>query len=139
MEQIRLLDKRSDELSTAVREREAELERRAEETGERERIWEERVENGEKARAAAEKRADDFKVMFQQLTASAGDGSLDISRAASIASSQRASGKSYTQFYTDYVISQQQLQEKEEKVQQLTQLVDEIYEDLAEQVGAPVS
>jgi nucleoprotein TPR len=135
MEEIRLLERRSDEARAAVADREAELERHSEDMAERERMWEERVEREEKGRKIAEKRADDLKVTLQQLTSSAGDGSIDVSRAASLASSQRASGKSYTQFYTDFIKSEQDLQEKEQEVQRLTALVEEISQDIVEQVG----
>lgn len=136
MEEIRLLGKRGDEARAAVADREAELERHAEEMAEREHVWEERLERSEKALKVAQKQADDFKTTLQQITASAADGSLEVSPAASLASSQRASGKSYTQFYTDYVLREQQLQEKDKEIERLSALVEEINQDIQEHVSA---
>lgn len=133
MEDIRLLGKRGDEARQAVADREAELERHAEEMTERENMWEERLAREENARKVAEKRADDLKVTLQQLTA-AEDGSLDISPAAALASNQRLAGKSYTQFYADYVKLEYELSEKDKEVQRLTTLVEEISQDINEQV-----
>jgi len=135
MEEIRLLEKRGDEARAAVADREAELERHAEEMTERENELKEAVEREQKARKLAEKRADDLKITLQQLTGTAEDGSVEFSRAASLASSQRASGKSYTQFFNDYVNAQQALQEKEEEVLRLNALVEEISEDIKEHVS----
>ena len=134
MEENRVLEKRGDDARTSVVEREAELERMAESWDEKERMWEERCKKEERMRRDAERRAEDLKVVVERLAMAGGEGA-DISPAAALASGMRQTGKTYTQFYTDYTIQEGKLRAAETGVPRLTQLVEEISQDIDEKVG----
>jgi len=134
MEENRILEKRGDDARANVVEREAELERTAESQDEKQRLWEEKWKKEERMRREAEKRAEDLKVVVERL-ALAGGEDADISPAAALASGMRQTGKSYTQFYTDYTIQEGKLREAENEVARLTDLVEEISRDIDEKVG----
>ena len=134
MEENRVLEKRGDDARTSVVEREAELERMAESWDEKERMWEERCKKEERMRRDAERRAEDLKVVVERLAMAGGEGA-DISPAAALASGMRQTGKTYTQFYTDYTIQEGKLRAAENEVARLTQLVEEISQDIDEKVG----
>lgn len=133
-EENRLLAKRGAEARVTVADREAELERMSETMSEQERIWDERRQRDEHARKVAEKRVDDYKVVIENLNIANGNTS-DVSPAAALASRQRESGKSYTQFYTDYAIMETKLREKAEQVEHLEGVLDEISRDMEERVS----
>ncbi|WRT66753.1 uncharacterized protein IL334_003716 [Kwoniella shivajii] len=131
MEENRILEKRGEEARSTVAEREAELERMAESYGEKEKNWEEKWKKEERTRRVAEKRAEDLKVVVERLALAGGEGT-DISPAAALAGGMKASGKTYTQFYTDYTIQEGKLRAAENEVARLTGLLDEIGQDIAE-------
>ncbi|KAL7420443.1 Protein mlp1 [Cryptotrichosporon argae] len=129
VEETRVLEKRADEARHTVEDRERELETLSERFVEKEKALEERLGREEKARREAEKRVDDLKVVVERLALVSGEGS-DISPAASIAGLQRATGKSYTQIYTDYTILEHRLREKEEEVEHFRRILEEIDNDI---------
>ncbi|WWC63005.1 uncharacterized protein I303_105603 [Kwoniella dejecticola CBS 10117] len=131
MEENRILEKRGEEARSTVNEREAELERMAEACGEKEKSWEEKWKKEERSRRESEKRAEDLKIVVERLALAGGEGS-DISPAAALAGGMKASGKTYTQFYTDYTIQEGKLRAAENEVARLTGLLDEIGQDIAE-------
>ncbi|WVF69077.1 hypothetical protein IAT40_003851 [Kwoniella sp. CBS 6097] len=130
-EENRILEKRGEEARATIAEREAELERLAEAYGEKEKSWEEKWKKEERTRREAEKRAEDLRVVVERLAMAGGEGN-DISPAAALATGVRQSGKTYTQFYTDYTIQEGKLRAAENEVARLTELLDEIGQDIAE-------
>ncbi|WVR06682.1 hypothetical protein IAU60_003714 [Kwoniella sp. DSM 27419] len=130
-EENRILEKRGEEARATIAEREAELERLSESYGEKEKSWEEKWKKEERSRKEADKRAQDLKVVVERLAVAGGEG-LDISPAAALASGMKQSGKSYTEFYTDYTIQEGKLRAAENEVARLTELLDEIGQDIAE-------
>lgn len=134
-EENRILIKRSEDRDAAIADREAELEHQATTFSQKEAAWQEKLQRAEEARQVAEKRADDFKITVERLAVAGGDGRHDISPAATLAARQRESGKSYTQFFTDYTIMETKLREVEAENVRLTDLLTEISQDLAEKVG----
>ncbi len=134
MEENRVLEKRGDDARATVVEREAELERMSENYNEKERVWEDRWKKEERMRREAEKRSEDLKIVVERLALAGGEGA-EFSPAASLAFGMRQSGKTYTQFYTDYVIQEGKLREAENDVARLTELVDRINQDILEKVS----
>ena len=133
-EEIRLLEKRADDSRAAVSDREAELERLVGAQSEKEKLWEEKWKKEERAKREAEKRSDDLKIVVERLATANGEG-VTISAAASVASGMKQSGKTYTEFYRDYVIQEGKLRASEIEVDNLQQLLDEITQDIEERVN----
>lgn len=133
MEENTILEKRGDEARASVADREAELERMAESYDKKEEESEVRWKKEERMRREAERRAEDLKLVVERL-AMAGGGGTDFSPAATIAEGMKQRGKSYTQFYTEYVIQEKKLREAENDVARLTQIVDDISQDVVEKV-----
>ncbi|ORX37030.1 hypothetical protein BD324DRAFT_650644 [Kockovaella imperatae] len=131
MEENRILKKRAEEARSTITEREAELERVADSAGEKTRVWEEKWKKEERLRREAEKRAEDLQIVVERLAMAGGEGS-DLSPAAALATGMKQSGKTYTQFYTDYTIQEGKLRAAENEVSRLTQLLDEISADISE-------
>ena len=129
-----MLEKRAEEARATISEREVELERLADSQAVKEKAWEEKWKKEERMRREAEKRSEEFKDVVQRLTMAQG-GDMDFSSAAAVASDQKASGKSYTQFYLDYTIQESKLRAAEDEVGRLTGLLDEISADIREKVG----
>jgi nucleoprotein TPR len=131
-----LLEKRGDEARAVVLEREAELERMVNVWEDKEKVWEDRWKRAERGRKEAEKRSEDLKVVVERLALAGGEGG-DLSPAAALAGGMKASGKTYTQFYTDYTIQEGKLRAAENEVVRLTLLLDEISQDINEKVCLP--
>ena len=133
MDENRLLEKRSEEARTTIAEREAELERLLDASGDKEKAWEDRWKKEERLRREAEKRSEDLSVVVERLAMAGGDGN-QLSPAAALASGMKQNGKSYTQFYTDYTLQEGKLRSAENEVARLTELLDEISADISEKV-----
>ncbi|ORY31757.1 hypothetical protein BCR39DRAFT_525256 [Naematelia encephala] len=131
VEENRVLEKRGDDARAVISEREAELERLTDLQGEKEKVWEDKWKKEERARREAEKRAEDLKIVVERLAMAGGEGN-DLSPAAALAGEMRQTGKSYTQFYTDYTIQEGKLRTAENEVARLTSLLDEISQDISE-------
>ncbi len=101
---------------------------------EKEKTWEERWKKEERNRKEAEKRSEDLKIVVERLAMANGEGA-SISAAASVASGMKQSGKTYTEFYRDYVIQEGKLRASEIEVNNLQQLLDEITQDIEERVS----
>lgn len=82
-----------------------------------------------------EKREGELKQVVDKITLANGEGT-DLSPAMALAGEMRVSGKSYTQFFTDYTVQEGRLREAENEIQRLTDLLDEIGNDIAEKVGS---
>ena len=134
MEENRVLEKRAEEARVTIAEREAELERMVDSSGEKTKVWEDKWKKEERLRREAEKRAEDLQIVVERLAMAGGDGS-DISPAAALATGMKAGGKTYTQFYTDYTILEAKLRTSENEVIRMTQLLDEISADISEKVS----
>nr|XP_031858524.1 uncharacterized protein CI109_006047 [Kwoniella shandongensis]KAA5525596.1 hypothetical protein CI109_006047 [Kwoniella shandongensis] len=130
-EENRILEKRGDDARATILEREAELERVVGAYEEKEKTWEEKWKKEERTRREAEKRAEDLKIVVERLALAGGEGT-DVSPAAALASGLKQSGKTYTQFYTDYTIQEGKLRAAENEVARLTGLLDEISQDISE-------
>ncbi|KAK8864149.1 hypothetical protein IAR55_001395 [Kwoniella newhampshirensis] len=130
-EENRILEKRGDDARATTLEREAELERVVNAYEDKEKGWEEKWKKEERTRRDAEKRAEDLKTVVERLALAGGEGT-NISSAATLASDLKQSGKSYTQFYTDYTIQEGKLRAAENEVARLTGLLDEISQDISE-------
>ena len=135
MEENRLLEKRGDDARAVIADRESELERLSQQTDDQEREWSERCKKEERLRREAEKRASDLKVVVERLALAGGEGT-DVSPTALLANEIRQSGKSYTQFFTDYTIQEQKLREKEDEVARLEAVLTEVTQEIAERVSA---
>ena len=134
MEENRVLEKRAEEARVTIAEREAELERMVDSSGETTKVWEDKWKKEERLRREAEKRAEDLQIVVERLAMAGGDGS-DISPAVALATGMKAGGKTYTQFYTDYTILEGKLRTSENEVIRMTQLLDEISADISEKVS----
>lgn len=130
-EENRVLEKRGDDARATITDREAELERMVQSYDEKERVWEERWKKEERMRRESEKRAEELKIVVERLALAGGNGT-DISPAAALASGMKQSGKTYTQFYTDYTIQEGRLRTAENEVARLTHMMDEIGQDIEE-------
>lgn len=130
------MEKRADEARSTIADREAELERLIDAQAEKERSWEDKWRKEERLRKEAEKRSEDFKVVVERLALAQGGG-VELSPAAALAADQRANGKSYVQFMTDYSLQEHKLRTAENEVVRLTELLDEISADISEKVRSP--
>lgn len=134
MDENRVSEKRGEDARQAILERESELERITDAFAEKERHWEEKWKKEERTRKEVEKRAEDLKIVVDRLAMASGEGS-GLSPAAALANGAKASGKTYTQFYTDFTLMEAKLRASENEVSRLTQILDEISADLAEKVS----
>lgn len=71
--------------------------------------------------------------MVDKIALASGEGS-DLSPAAALAGEMRGSGKSYTQFFTEFTVQEGKLRSAENEIERLTELLDEIGNDIAEKV-----
>ncbi|WVN85682.1 uncharacterized protein L203_100831 [Cryptococcus depauperatus CBS 7841] len=127
----RILEKRSDEARQTIADREAELERMAEQLEDREKYWEARFRKEERLKEESERRAQELKVVADRLDMAEGHGGF-VSASAAVAGEVRKNGKSYTQLYADYTIQESRLRTTENEVERLTDLLDEISQELNE-------
>ncbi|EIW67749.1 hypothetical protein TREMEDRAFT_64341 [Tremella mesenterica DSM 1558] len=131
VDENRVLEKRGDDARAVIMDREAELERLTMIHSENEKSWSEKWKKEERFRKEAEKRVEDLKLVVERLALAGGDGS-GVSPAAALASEIRQSGKSYTQFFTDYQVQETKLRQAEEEVRRLENLLDQITDEIAE-------
>jgi nucleoprotein TPR len=134
MEENRVLDKRAEDARNTIIEREAELERLVGSHEMEKAEWQEKWKAEERRRKEAEKRAEDLRLVVERLALAAGEGT-DISPAMAVATEMRQSGKTYTQFYTDYTRLEAEFRAAQNEVVRLTQLLDEVSQDIAEKVS----
>lgn len=130
MEENRLLKKHSDEARQAVAQREADLESVESDLAESEQRWTARLQREERARQEAEKRADDHKVVLQRLASD-----TSISPTANILSQIGQDGKTFTQFYADHALLQEELGKKEQEISRLESTLEHILADIKEKVS----
>lgn len=138
MEENRVLEKRAEDSRVTISDREAELERLVGAHEDEKAEWQDRWKAEERRRKEAEKRSEDLSVVVERLALAAGEGT-DVSPALALATEMRQSGKSYTQFYTDYTRLEAELRTAQNEVGRLTQLLDEVSQDIAEKVGSGLS
>lgn len=138
MEENRVLEKRAEDSRVTISDREAELERLVGAHEDEKAEWQDRWKAEERRRKEAEKRSEDLSVVVERLALAAGEGT-DVSPALALATEMRQSGKSYTQFYTDYTRLEAELRTAQNEVGRLTQLLDEVSQDIAEKVGFDLS
>lgn len=130
MEENRLLKKHSDEARSAVAQREADLEALEADVADSEKRWSEKLQREERARREAEKRADDHKIVLQRLASD-----TSISPTANLLSQIGQDGKSFTQFYADHALLQEELSKKEQEISRLESALERILGDIKEKVS----
>lgn len=130
MEENRLLKKHSDEARAAVAQREADLESLEADLADTEQRWSDRLLREERARQEAEKRADDHKIVLQRLVSD-----TTISPTAELLSQIGQDGKSFTQFYAEHALLQEELGKKEQEISRLESALERILGDIKEKVG----
>lgn len=130
----RVLERRAEEARSTIAEREAELERLVSTHDIQTKDWETKWKSEERRRREAEKRAEELRAVVDRIALASGEGT-DLSPAAALAGEMRGSGKSYTQFFTEYTVQEGRLKSAENEIERLTELLDEIGNDIAEKVS----